>query len=427
MRIGNMSVTIKIQHVRESEVFYPGEEVAGLVEIRGLTIPDSTINVRLSGRTTTEMRRDQYSRLGDTQTFFQIAQVLHQGKLKVTGDEVQEYTFKFTIPLQTEPSWGVSHIKPYKKRADVFAQTPHPVPFSVWLSGSFVSPWMAEVVYEIYAEAKGRRLLRYQQGIITVVPSPAHNDYIVSQAQESQQNSNKSFTHVAFFSRAQTTSIEKRASMKTWLGDKVSADKPKAVFYLTVRTATVVGPGHSIPIQITLQYDADTSTVPSMPDVHLLEVKYKIKAVTDTVHRCNSILVPTTHNTDTYTVFKRHLRFANMTLVNGATTDIGYVDTENGGMHYIPLDNIVTPPFITYNISRQYFIEITASFKCGNNKVSSAVFKWEHVGILYNEGFKAQNTALGDKDDDRTMQGALRTAGAITIGALSILAAFGGG
>jgi hypothetical protein len=165
------------------------------------------------------------------------------------------------------------------------------------------------------------------------------------------------------------------------LGSKFGSSGPTAVFTLNARTVTTLTAGQRIPIDITLNYDTQRSSLPSMPLVQLLEMRYELKATTNTLTR--SFMIPDWYNHDQATVFESELHFPQTFLSDNQLLNVGTVD-EAGNVQSIYFDKVVVPPFKTYNISRSYDVAITLVVQC-DGKQMTAEFNWPNAYVLFND------------------------------------------
>jgi hypothetical protein len=415
-----MYVAFKVFHLRDSKVFYGGDEVTGFLEVKGpLAIPDATVKITFRGIAKTEQQVRNRT-MKDKQIFFQTNQELFKGAIDIEKDAIQTFPFKLLLPEQTAPSWGEPQIR-YSGKKEIFALAPHPIPPSTALSGNFMRPWAAQVYYELRAEVKGKLALRKTEGMVTVAPSPAQTKLALQRADTEHDAQSKTFTHSS--TRLLEGKETERRSMKTWFGDKFSSTSPKAVFSFTARTATTLSAGQGIPIQITLNYDRNASNLASIPDFRLIQLKYKLKGITNSVAR--GFLAPEMHIREYSTVFKRQIQFAQMALVDGQALDIGMINTEQGGVQYIPLNTALVTPFVTYNIARAYAVEIEIVFECGGKQMT-AKFKWDSVDIVFNEGYHLKAATQFGSDDGQTVTGAAAAATALGVTAMVIATLLGG-
>jgi len=421
-----MSIEIRTYPLRTSNVYYGGEEVSGFLLVKGpLNIADATVKVTFRGGSeAVQVIRNR--ELKDKQIFFSTTQVIFEGTLDLQQDNSQTIPFKFTLP-ETTAAWGQQKIKLSPKK-DLYAQEPHLLPPSLALSGGFPHGWSVHILYCLEAEVDGKFAMRELRGrrkitgAIAVVPSPYETKYLLDHADtQSDAVQSKKVTHIS--SRLLEGNTDKRRSMSTWFSDKFASSSPKAVFSFTARTATTLSAGQDIPIQITLNYDEKASNLPSIPTFTLLELKYKIKAITNLVSR--GTLAPDMYIEDHTSVFKRQFRFAQMTLTNGQPVDIGYIDTERGGLRYVALDAALVSPFMSYNVSRRYYAEVEMVFECGGKKMT-AKFGWPKIDIVYNESYHSK---AGDApaDKDGSLQGAVGVARVLGATALIVATILGGG
>jgi len=137
-----------------------------------------------------------------------------------------------------------------------------------------------------------------------------------------------------------------------------------------------------IQIQSTADYYTDSSTLPALPILELVEVQYKLKALTYTVMRGHKW--ETHYHDENRPVFESALSFPNHPILWGKAFDAGLVDLESGGLRNLTFDTIVIPPFVSHNIARRYDIEILVSFICAGKRLAAGS-KWENVRVVYNE------------------------------------------
>jgi hypothetical protein len=70
-----------------------------------------------------------------------------------------------------------------------------------------------------------------------------------------------------------------------WFSNKFASDTPRVVFRITARTAQTLIVGQYILIQLVLDYDTEKSILPSLLELQLLEIKYRIRARTYVLSR----------------------------------------------------------------------------------------------------------------------------------------------
>lgn len=115
-----------------------------------------------------------------------------------------------------------------------------------------------------------------------------------------------------------------------------------------------------------------------------------------------------------------------MQLADGEVVDVGYIDTENGGIRYLALDTALVTGFMTYNISRHYGVEIGIVVLCGGKEMK-AQFGWENVDVVFNEEFHLRAaTQLVPADGEGNLQGAVGVAKVVGVTALAIASILGG-
>lgn len=212
--------------------------------------------------------------------------------------------------------------------------------------------------------------MRIQTGSVTII-SPRIDGFFDAQIDVQS----KVFTHVS--SRLLQDQAESRRSVNKWFSDKLASHTPRAVFTVTARTAQRLTAGQEIPIQLTLNYDKQKSNLQPPPEMQLLEVKYKIRGHTHVVSR--GTLSPEQYMDYQGTVFKRHLKFDSLFLIDGENLDVGMSSNDDGGLRRISLDAVLVSPFTTYNICRWYEAEISILFECGGKEMR-AKFIYEPAG-----------------------------------------------
>jgi hypothetical protein len=401
-----MSVVIHTYRLRESMIYCGGDEITGYLVVRGPFSRDTTVTVSLTGSCLTSHGSGD-DIVEDRQIFFYMSRELYRGVLDLKKDETRTFPFKLLVPEQTEPN-GQSTLK-YSKKKTVFAQGPHPIPPSAALWVLTQNSWSAYVQYHLSAEVKHRFDSLWKQGAITVVsPKQALDVEIEQDAQSSQ------LTH------ASSHLVEGKAtrrSVVTWLGDKLASGTPKAVFSFTARTATTLAAGAGIPIKVTLNYDP-ASTLPHVPEFHLLELEYRLNAITNVW--CRGFFSPDFYKADQTTVFRRRIQFDQMPLTDGKTVNIGLV--RNHVLQPIILDQALVSPFVSYNITRSYDVEIQIVFLCGGKKMT-ALCKWDKVDIMFSEDFHLRPRKQFTSDGSDALQGAAQFAKALAAGASALAAA----
>ncbi|KAF4637380.1 hypothetical protein G7Y89_g700 [Cudoniella acicularis] len=401
-----MALEIKIYHVRDTKVFYGGDEVSGHVELWGpAKHSELTVEINFQGFSETMqiIKNHQYD---DKAIFFQSSQPLFKGEVDIERGIMKIYPFKFQLPVETEPDGGNAKIKYNTSRRFPYAKGPHPLPPSCAFSGDIVGrPYKARVSYTLNASAVGKAFVpRRKLGTITVVPPPSTKKETAKDPANGPlliAVPSKIFTQKS--SRLLPGQAQHRRSVGGWLGDTFTSNTPKAIFTIVARTPQALTAGQDIPIQLMLQYDAEKSTLPSAPEVMLTQLKYKIKANTDIASRGR--FGAARYANPRETVFKRTLNFASMPLSNGENVDIGIWSVEDGGMTHIKFEQAIVSPFNTYNICRKYEVQIAITFECAGKK-TTAVFAWKPLDIVYNEGYgEGPQTRFGPVGDN-ALQGA---------------------
>ncbi|KAH6663734.1 hypothetical protein B0J14DRAFT_706988 [Halenospora varia] len=401
-----MSVEIKIFHVRETHVFRGGDELSGFLELWGPVDHDQlTIEVTFCGESNTIQPVKQRT-LEDKAKFFDYSQLLFAGKVSIERGAVQQYPFKFQIPLETEPGDGNSKVKYFNSRGkEKFLRVPHLLPPSCAFRGTFINrEYAASVSYTLRAAVVNKVFVRRATGTITIVhPALAiSEEKIPADAPALVAVSSKVFTSST--SRLLPDKSQRRRSVGGWLGDTFKSGTPKAVFQIVARTTQVLTTGQDIPIQLKVEYDAEKSNLASPAEVKLTQMKYKVKALTDVVSR--GFLTPDMHVNARETVYKRTLNFASMPLTHndGEESDIGIWNLEEGRLSHIRFEKALVTPFNSYNVCRRYELEMIITFECGG-KQSTTTFLWTPLEIIYNEGY----VELASKQftvEDNPMEGA---------------------
>ena len=371
-----MSLSIKISYLRDSNVFYGGDEITGIVEIKGpLNLPNATVKIIFQG--IAEVGSGDHR---DRHRFFSTVHNFFRGAITLLGDETRTFPFKFVLPTHSERNVGQ-----ITDNGAVFAQSAHPIPPSAAMAGNYPYLWTAQVLYNLYADvicAKPKRYLK-NSGILTVVPSPTQTLVEWEHAGTVHEAQSKTFNQA--ISRSLTEAKKRRYSFKRWFSSSIESN-PKAVFNFTVRTATTLTAGQGIPIQLTLRYDSSASTLQSIPVIHLVGMVYTLNGVTNTVYRSG----PTyQHCQDDEKVFIRQMRFARIPLTDGQALDIGCANTEQGGVRPILFDKAVVTAFKTYNIARWYWARIAIIFHY-EGKPLTAEFRCSPINVVFNEGYHQQ-------------------------------------
>jgi hypothetical protein len=416
-----MSVEIKVNRVRESGIFHGGDEVNGTVEIRGpLDFPyydDSKVHIVWSGSSETAHAVQSHV-YADHAIFFQSEKVLFTGIVDLKNGASRIWQFSFVLPEQTEPEWGQPSIK-RKKRSEVFLMTPHPLPQSTALSGQLPHPWQALVSYTLHAKVSGKWGWREHKIVLTVVPKPAGGNPPAELVVQSKQ-----FTHSS--SRLLQEDAQRKRSMSKWLGDKLASSTPKVVFSVKAQTLQTLTPGQQIPIRLQLHYDTEKSNLSSLPELRLLDVKYKIMAKTQIwgdefmsmalTRELAGRTAPRTRE------FRRHLQFDAHFLVNGQNIEVDQYKADDGTMYHITLDQALVPSLKTYNLNRSYEAAVSFNFECGGKKCK-AKFLWP-LDIVSNENYIPPIQLVSSNDDSE----AVKTVGKMALkGAVMVMTTILGG
>jgi hypothetical protein len=376
-----LPLEIKIYHVRNAKVFYSGDNVSGFVEVRGpLKIPNAIVKIGFTGSSETEQQVGK-SMFIDKAVFLQ--RTIHFNRdVDIERGATQTWPFTFELLVKTEPASGNARIT-YSRDAN-YAMAAHPIPPSVAISKP---QWAAHVRYRLHAKLG----MREHTGDVTIVPSKAQTDNGPLDAQLNVQS--KAFTHVS--SRLLPEQAHHRRSINKWFNDKFASGTPRAVFSITMRTAQTLIAGQDIPIQLKLVYDVEESILPSLPELRLLELKYKIRACTNIVSR--SLLFSQEKQVAAYnTVFIRHLPLTSLFLVNGENLDVG--------LRRLSLDTALIPSFTTYNIRRRYEAQIAIVFECGGKQMT-AEFLWKQLKIKFNESYSQMPSTESATTKDRALGG----------------------
>ncbi|KAH8650938.1 hypothetical protein BGZ60DRAFT_421127 [Tricladium varicosporioides] len=315
----------------------------------------------------------------DKALLFEYARPLYAGKVAIQKGAVEQYPFKFQIPLETEPSDAKSKVKYFSSRGkENFLRAPHPLPPACAFAGTWINrSYTASVSYTLKATLTGKNFMRRATGAIIIVPPvPTISEEKKSTgAPELVAVASKMFTNST--SRLLPDKAQRRRSVGGWLGDKFKSGTPKAVFQIVARTPKVLTAGQDIPIQLKVEYDAKKSNLASPAEVKLKQMKYK--------RTLNFASMPLSHN-------------------DGEESDIGIWNLEEGRLSHIRFEKPLVSSFNSYNVCRRYELEIIITFECGG-KQSTATFLWTPLEIVYNEGYEALPSTQFTVEDN-PMEGA---------------------
>jgi hypothetical protein len=165
-----MSIAIRLYYPHDRNVYYGGEEVFGVVAIEGpLKDPEACIRIVFSGYAGTVLPQESNYDGDEKQVYFNIQQALYRGAIEIPKDESRTFPFKFVLPTQSEPNEGQPPVKYSKKKKELFAQAPHPIPPSAALSGAAPFPYSAHILYSLYVDIRGKCLgtIHRKDGAIT--------------------------------------------------------------------------------------------------------------------------------------------------------------------------------------------------------------------------------------------------------------------
>ena len=378
------SIGIQIYHVRDSGIYYGGDEVKGFVEVKGpLNVIDAIVEISFSG--ITEAQHVVPKRvMKNKATFFDETKILFKGTVVLEKDGTQTWPFTFQLPTQTEPEGRNTKIK-YTKKPHYMKES-HAIPPSASLSDNS-NDWMAQVVYQLYAKINGKGGTRQYTGCVTVVPPPQpdlQDSNVLMQALREWQS--EPWMHVS--SQLLPGQAQGKRTMNKWLSDKVSKDTPRAVFSINMRTITIMTAGVQIPVLLKLLYDTEKSTLPSVPEVRLLEMKYSIKAWTQVVG--SGFLAPESNSSYHQPVFERRLQFDSMSLVNGEYVHAATINVDGRTLPSIHFDQNLVPAFTTYNIRRMYLLSVSLHIECGGKRMKTKFDSLGPLNLVYKEGYASK-------------------------------------
>jgi hypothetical protein len=375
--LSKMSLTIQIYHLRDTKVFYGGEEVAGFVEATGpMKIPVGKLEFKFAAYSETMQKRDRFP-VDDKTVFHEHSEILFEGDLEMANGDVKTWPFNVRLPVETEPRGATMKIK-YSKRNE-YQKASHQIPASVALQGNSPHAWTVHIRYNLQAMLRGRPGMKYDLVSLTVVPRPpAHDGRPLADAQLIQYS--KSFMHKS--SKLLGGQADRRRSIAKWFGDKLGSDAPCFAFSIIAQTSPTLTPGGAIPMRLQLVFNPEQSNVPAPPPVHLLELNYRIWAATYVLSR--STFGSEIHTAAHEIVFARGMRFASQQLVEGEMASFGTTDPDTGTLRDLSFEAALIPPFSTYNASRGYDAEIEIQIEFSGKKMG-AKFKFDPIAINYNE------------------------------------------
>lgn len=152
--------------------------------------------------------------------------------------------------------------------------TPHPIPPGSALSGQTPYPWQALISYTLHAKVSGKWGWREDKRALLVIPKPQ----VDTQPADLMVQS-KDFTYSS--SQVLPEEAQGKLSVSKWLHGKFASNTSKEVFIVKAQTAQTLTPGHQIPIHLQLDHDTGKSSSSSLPELRLLDVRYKIFAKTE--------------------------------------------------------------------------------------------------------------------------------------------------
>jgi hypothetical protein len=179
--------------------------------------------------------------------------------------------------------------------------------------------------------------------------------------------------------------------------------------------------GQYIPIQLVLDYDTEKSISPSLLELQLLEIKYRIRARTYVLSRSSS--TQEKQVTASNTVFKRHLRFASLFLANGNNLDVGILNANDSSLSHLSLDTALIPSFTTYNVSRRYESQIAIVFECGGKQIA-ARFPWTQLKIEFNESYSQKAIKESATTKEKALEVAVAVVKVLAATALAVTQTF---
>lgn len=414
-----MSFEINLYYPPGRNFYYGGEEVSGYLSVEGpLNDNRAIIKVTFTGYSEAILSLERENYPYEQTLFFNMPREVHRGPIKIANEETRSFPFKFVLPSQSEGNEGQPLPRRSKKRKEMYAQEPHPLPPSIaHVCDERPFPFSVHVLYTICAHVmRGQEGTSQRKfGAITVVPSPAQSQKSLETADVRHEIQSKVLTQFP-------GTADKRRSIINPFGRKPDPSSPKAVFSFKARTVTILTAGQGIPIDIVFNYDAQQSNLPTIPQFQLLALNYELQATTNTFH-CGSFGAFDRRCHETITVFKCEMQFPQTSLADNQVLNVGYFD-DAGVLQHIIFDRIVVPPFKTYNVSRSYEVVITLVFQC-EEKQKTAEMKFPNVEVVFNEAYMhTTQFAPPEKDSSKKLTGAIAVAAAVASTALAIV---GGG
>lgn len=236
--------------------------------------------------------------------------------------------------------------------------TPHPIPQSTALSATYPETWSAHILYLLHAKIEGKWTQRKVAVAVTVVPKAP------SQARTPASElavQSKEFTCSS--SRLLAEEAKPKRSISRWLDDKISISAPKAVFSIQAQTAQSLTAGQHISIFLRLDYDTEKSSLPSLPELRLLDLKYEILAKTsiwgDGIMSMALMREVSGRRAWPVPVYRWHLNLDSHFLVNGQSLEIDQYKADDGNTYRVTLNTALISPFKTYNLARSYESEVS--------------------------------------------------------------------
>jgi hypothetical protein len=214
----------------------------------------------------------------------------------------------------------------------------------------------------------------------------------------------KVFSHAS--SRLLPEQAHRQRSVNKWFNNKFAINTPRAVFSIKASTPQTLIAGQDIPIQLMLVYDTEKSNLPSLPELQLLGLKYRIRARTYVLSRSRGIFSTQEKQVTACDImFKRHLQFASLFLVNGNKLDVSNLNANDSSLHHLSLDAALTPSFTTYNIRRRYEAQIATVLECGGKQIT-AEFPWTQLKIEFNKSYSQKPLKESATTRDKVLVGA---------------------
>ena len=236
--------------------------------------------------------------------------------------------------------------------------------------------WAAQVIYQLHARIHGKRIDRQFSARI-IVMQPPEARLIGASPNAISEWKTASVTHVS--SSLPASQTPKKRFGKGWFGNKNAAC---AVFRVWMQRATTLTAGTDVPLWLKLVFDNEQSTMPSIPNVRLLRLKYTIWRSVNLVAR--SFLAPEAEKGGLNNVFERYLEFELTNLTNNEYIEAGIID--GGSTSNIHFDVNLVPAFSTYHICQGYELSVELEVECEgkNQRLGLDNIPLE---IVFNEGY----------------------------------------